>query len=87
MEKIKQYLGYIYGLLIAIAAAIIYSLMKRNDNLKTKIGHLEASDDIRQVVMKKEEAEEEANDAEKSYHNARDEFIRKHGDSGTEGGL
>ena len=81
-EKIKYYLGYAFGAIVAIGAAIIFALSKKNNALKSKLGQMQADEDIRAIVMKKDDAEKEAEDAEKAYRAARDSFIREHGSSG-----
>ena len=88
LEKIRQYLGYVFGLIVAIGAAVIYTLVKKNDKLSAQVGQMQADKVIDQAVTKAKEARQESDYSEKGYYRVRDEYLRNHsGDGAGEQGL
>lgn len=84
MDKINIY-GIIVGI-VGIVLAYISSLRSKNKVLSGKLGNLEAEKSIREQVLKKEEAEDEANSEEELYNALRRQYLNDGSNGDGEGG-
>lgn len=75
METIKKYLKSAGAILLLALSATVYYLITRLNSYKSKYGQLKADQAIREVLIKKEEAKKEADNAEDDYKHTRDEYL------------
>ena len=79
MTKLKEWFkdsaNAIIVLVFAIGAAIIYALEKRLGKANYRLGKYESDAKLGEVLVKKDQAAKEADDAEKEYNRIRNEYI------------
>ena len=81
LDMIKGYLTMAFGLLVFVGMGIIYVLLGKVGDLKNKLAQQKAEQDLRELLLKKDEAEHEADKAESDYTAVRNKYLSEHSDS------
>lgn len=74
-DKIKGYINAAILLVIAVVGAVIFGLQKKLNKANSKVGQLEATNKLAEILVKKEEAEDDAVAKENEYRRVRDAFL------------